>query len=304
MSGNLAVAVDEIAGFTTGLDDLAEAAASTLRVADDLAGSVDALTGRASQTLDAGTEALDAARRTLDTTEAFVARDLAAAAEEARATTAVLRERIDAVAGDARRTLVEIGAAGQAATARLDEADATLAAADALLASATDAAAAIEAAAARLDTLAAGPGEALAAEARDAVASANATLDAIGTAVETDLPTIMADIRSAARQVDRTAGVVGDDLAAASGNLASLAEGARTDAGTGPRHLRRRGRDPDGTRRRPRARRRRGRGGTSAPSWARTASWPRTWARWLPLCATASPGSTPRSRRLPTTFPR
>jgi phospholipid/cholesterol/gamma-HCH transport system substrate-binding protein len=235
-TANIAQASGDIAGFTGRLETVAATAETTLVTADAALRQVAALAIRAEATFDAGDAALRGAEATFRSAEAFIEKDLAALATELETTAATLRRGVDTIGGEAAAMLGEFRSAGALAGRRLEEAEETVSAANRALDEATTAAMALAEAATRAEALIAGDGAAAVAEARALIASADQVVAAAASLAETDLPEIMADIRSASAVVARVVETVGARLSDASGrtdDLTALAtEALQTALGT------------------------------------------------------------------------
>jgi phospholipid/cholesterol/gamma-HCH transport system substrate-binding protein len=137
-----------------------------------------------------------------------------------------LREQSELLVTDAREMLTEFTATGSAATARLNEAQQTLQAAEATVARLVETLDRIDTAALSFDDLISNDGTALMAETRAMIANADSAVNAVTRAADTDLPAIMADIRSATQTADRVMTEVGAQISDASGRIDDLATGA------------------------------------------------------------------------------
>jgi phospholipid/cholesterol/gamma-HCH transport system substrate-binding protein len=211
----IAIATEDIAIFTSRLEGISAAATTALETADETLRQVTDLAARAETTLDTGDAALDSGRQALDAVNLFIREDLPRVVNELDTTLASLRGEIEAVGGEASAMLREFRDTGTAATARLTETEATIAAANTALASLDTTLTSVDAVARRLDTFIAGDGTALVADARTLMSNANELVTAALDVAETDLPAILADIRSATETAARTVESVGADLSAA-----------------------------------------------------------------------------------------
>ncbi len=229
VTDTIATASEDIAGFTSRLEGLSEQAESTLRHADTTMQEVTQLALRAEDTLGAGDAALASARRTFDGAGDFVEQELPALAARAEETLASLRAEVDRVGSATDATLGELRQAGAVATERLQGAEETIAAANAALADLSSAAASVEAAARSLDALTTGEGTAAVADLRGFIANADSVVAAALDVAETDLPAILADIRSATETAAGVVERVGADLSAAAGRADEIsADAAQT----------------------------------------------------------------------------
>ena len=122
------------------------------------------------------------------------------------------RDEVIKIGASARAMVDQFQQTGETATARLIEAEATIKATDALIAQLGTTLDTMDKAAADFDALVTQDGAALVAEARAALAP-------IAAAAKTDLPAMVADIRSATATADKVMGEVGERLTAASGRV-------------------------------------------------------------------------------------
>ena len=153
---------------------------------------------------------LGTADTTLKTVDdaAEVARDLirnegAVAIGELKDAVVEVRALVGAFGAEAKTVLAAYGDTATAATARLDQVEATVSNLDAAIEGATKALASVDSAAASFDTLIEGDGKALVSEARTTLASIQVSADAIERAATDDLPGIIGDVRTRARQRQR-----------------------------------------------------------------------------------------------------
>lgn len=213
----VAVATEDIGVFTSRLEEISEAATTTLRSADETLREVTQLAQRAESSLDLGDEALTSGRQTMDAATVFFESDLPRVVDDLETTLASLRTEVERVGGDASAMLSEFRTTGEVATERLRQAEATIASADRVLGEVSTSVAAVEAAADRFDTFIEEDGSALVSETRAFLANANEVAEAALEVAETDLPAILADIRQATETAARTVESVGADLSAAAG---------------------------------------------------------------------------------------
>ncbi|MFP4044731.1 MAG: MlaD family protein [Rhodosalinus sp.] len=211
----VAVATEDIGIFTSRLEEVSDAATTTLRSADETLREVTQLAQRAESSLDLGDEALTSGRQTMDAATAFFESDLPRVVDDLETTLASLRSEAERVGGDASAMLAEFRSTGEVATERLRQAEATIAATDRVLDEVSASVAAVEAAADRFDTFIEEDGSALVSETRAFLANADEVAEAALEVAETDLPAILADIRQATETAARTVESVGADLSAA-----------------------------------------------------------------------------------------
>lgn len=226
VSRTIASASIDIAGFTEQVEPVLGAFEATLSNVDTTLSSFTALSERVIASLDVAEAALSSGRIALDAAEVFMTGELPVIVQDMTATTLVLREQSELLVTDAREMLTEFTATGSAATARLNEAQQTLQAAEATVARLVETLDRIDTAALSFDDLISNDGTALMAETRAMIANADSAVNAVTRAADTDLPAIMADIRSATQTADRVMTEVGAQISDASGRIDDLATGA------------------------------------------------------------------------------
>lgn len=223
VTASVAQATDQIAVFTDRLEGISTAATTALGSADETLREVTALTRRAEATLDLGDETLRSGQRALDGADVFLRDDLPRLVSELETTLAGLRGQVDAVGGEATAMLADFRATGTQATARLAELETTIEAANRMIGDVSTAVDNVNVAAVSLDTFLAGDATELAQEARTLIVNANEVVLAAQAVAETDLPAILADIRSATDTAARTIESVGADLSSAAGRTDQIA---------------------------------------------------------------------------------
>ncbi|MCC5970422.1 MAG: MCE family protein [Pararhodobacter sp.] len=226
VSESVALAATGIAEFAERLDDITAAGTQTMETATATLTNLSDLATQAQGTLGQGDEALASVTATFDSARLFLDTELPALVSQLSEATAELRTNLAGLTADAQGLITEYTATGAAATARLNEAEATLVATDAMIAQLNETLATVGSAAGRFDTLLEEDGAALVAEARAAVAGANTAITTISAIAENDLPAIIADVRTATATANRVVTQVGGDLSTASGRIEGLAEGA------------------------------------------------------------------------------
>ncbi len=226
VADSVSVAATGIAEFADRLDEITEVGTRTMETANAALTNLSALAVRAQGTLDQGDAALASVTATSDSARQFLDRDMPVLVTQLTETTEALRADLSSLTTDARGLITEYTATGAAATARLNEAEATLIATDAMIARLDETLATVGSAAGRVDALLEEDGAALVAEARAAITGANNAITLISNIAETDLPAILADIRTATATANRVVAQVGGDLSTASGRIDGLADGA------------------------------------------------------------------------------
>ncbi|WP_246831782.1 MlaD family protein [Thioclava sp. DLFJ5-1] len=228
---SVAAFADDISAFNGMLEGLTGRAESLFETAEGTLKNVDVLIADSGTTLASGTAALDQATSTLSSAERYMNDELLRTTDEVRLGIAELRVQVEQIGTEARGLVAEFRKTGEAATARLTEAEATIKVTDAMIADLTATLETINKAAVNFDSLVTIDGAALVAEARTA-------LKPISEAANADLPALMADIRSAMETANQTIADVSQSLTDASGKVdglmddASLAVTAVTDTFT------------------------------------------------------------------------
>jgi phospholipid/cholesterol/gamma-HCH transport system substrate-binding protein len=218
----------QINRFNTTLDTLTAELNVVLASADESLNAIERLAEETTVIVTNGSGAVSSVQAVASEAQRFIAEDLARTATLAQETIAELRREATGVGAEAREMLAAFEATGTAATARLQEAEATLARVDGLIATLDTAAAAVEDAAAGIDTLIETEGAPLLAETRGAVADATEAIAAIRAAAEEDLPAVLDDVTGAVENARAVIETVGRDLTRASGDVSGLVASAET----------------------------------------------------------------------------
>ncbi len=226
VSQTIASASIDIAGFTEQIEPVIGSIEGTLDNVDTALRSFTELSTRAVSSLDVVESALASGRVALDAAEVFMTGELPVIVQDMTATTLVLREQTELLVTDARGMIDEFTATGSAATARLSEAQSTLQSVDTAIVRLLETLDNIDEAATSFDDLISNDGTALMDETRAMVANADAAVNAITMAAETDLPAIVADIRSATDTANRVVTDVGQQISDAAGRIDGLADDA------------------------------------------------------------------------------
>lgn len=208
----------QINKFNETLNSLTEDLSVVLATADATLVSIKELAEQGKGVLTAGSATLTDAQGAIVETKDFVANDLTSLADDLRKTTEDLNAQLTLLTGDARTLMATFGTTGEVATARLNEAQATIARANGLIQTLDDAALAVNSAATSTDNLIRDEGAPLVAETRAMVAEANRALQSVSTIATTDLPAIIADVRTATESASKVIVDVGRNLGDASVN--------------------------------------------------------------------------------------
>ncbi|MDO9638032.1 MAG: MlaD family protein [Pseudotabrizicola sp.] len=212
---------DNISSFSTTVEGLTGQAESLFATAENTLTNLDALMADTRTTVNSGTATLDQATTTLSSADSYIQDELRRTTEDLQTGIAEIRAQIDQIGREARETVAEFRRTGEAATARLTEAEATIRATDAMIADLTSTLESVSTAADNFDTLITVDGAALVAEARAAIRP-------ISEAANADLPAVVADIRAAVKTANLTIAEVGQSLTDASGKVDGLVDRAGT----------------------------------------------------------------------------
>lgn len=217
----------QISKFNDTLDVLTSDLSEVLDTADTTLVSIRELSEQGKGVLTASSATLTDAQSAIVEAKDFVAQDLSDLTTELRETTTDLRGQLTRISDDARTLMNTLDTTGVAATARLNEAEVTIESANALMKRLDDAAIAVETVASRTDALIRDEGAPLVAETRAMVAEANRAIQSVATIATTDLPAIIADVRTATDNASKVIADVGQNLSASSTNLNEMLISAR-----------------------------------------------------------------------------
>ena len=217
----------QISKFNETLDVLSGDLSGVLNTADLTLVSIRELSEQGKGVLTASTDTLSDAQSAIVETKDFVAQDLSLLADDLRATTTDLRNQLALISDDARGLISTLGTTGEVATARLDEARTTIEAANALITRLDAAALAVDYVATRADDLIRDEGAPLLSETRTMVAEASRAIQSVATIAMTDLPAIIADVRTATDSASQVIVDVGKNLSASSENVNEVLISAR-----------------------------------------------------------------------------
>ncbi|MGJ8602699.1 MAG: MlaD family protein [Marivita sp.] len=240
-SGDFAETLDGFASISATVDDFAEQInlfnatlntltgdlTAVLQTADTTLASIGELSEQGKGVLATGADTLVSAQSAIARTETYVATDLSQTTQELRAAAAALQQEVATLSADARVLMTTLGTAGETATARLTEAQATLAATDALIARLDGTAVIFGDTVGTLDTLIRDEAAPLVAETRAMIAEADRAIASVATIATTDLPVIIADIRQTAQIFRTVATDVGTNLTASSQSAEDVLQTAR-----------------------------------------------------------------------------
>ncbi|SNR49646.1 phospholipid/cholesterol/gamma-HCH transport system substrate-binding protein [Puniceibacterium sediminis] len=213
---------EQIDRFNSTLEALTSDASQMLNTASTTLTTINDLTEQAKGFLTDGSATLNAATGTLTTADSYLANDLPQLTSELELTVTDLRQQVAKVREDASRTLNTFNETGLAATARLTEARKVLADTEVMIANLEVTLDTMDSAAISFEDLMEKDGAELIADASVMIADATRAMQSINAVTETDLPGIVADIRTATATANRVIAQVGDDLTGASGRIESL----------------------------------------------------------------------------------
>ncbi|SEN55754.1 phospholipid/cholesterol/gamma-HCH transport system substrate-binding protein [Loktanella fryxellensis] len=220
ITGTVGDATAQIAGFTNRLDGLAEAITTTATNVDatlaaatrTFAGADRALADATPMIADAATATADVAALLRDDVPEIVA-DIAGTAAEARAAIADLHVRSGAALDD-------LAATPDLLNARLRELETSLQEADTAFA-------AVTAASETFDALVAGDGTLMVADARDVLAATRRTIAMIEAVTRDDVPSVVADLRTATATATAAIAQAASDVTQATGRVGPITDDAQ-----------------------------------------------------------------------------
>lgn len=227
VSQTIAGASVDIASFTGQLEPVIGAVEVTLGNVDTTLDAFTALSQRLISSLDVGDAALASGRVALDAAEVFMTGELPVIVQDLTATTKLLREQTEVLVDDTREMIATFKMTGAEATARLTEARTTLQATETTIARLVETLDKIDSAATSFDVLITNDGTALMAETRAMIANADSAVGMISKVAQSDLPTIVEDIRSATGTANRVIDELGRQIGDAARQVAGLSDDAR-----------------------------------------------------------------------------
>jgi phospholipid/cholesterol/gamma-HCH transport system substrate-binding protein len=211
---------DQINRFNSTLDALTAELNVVLATANDTLISIEQLATETTAIVERGEGTLDNVDEVVSAASRYISEDLTATTNALQAAAAELRAELSAFGADAAGLIATFEETGSAATDRLRDAEVTLDRANTLLATLDTTAIAVEGAAARVDTLIAEEGAPLLAELRVVVADTTQAIAVVTETAQTDLPVMIADIRTAVTRATTVIDSVGTDLTTASEGVA------------------------------------------------------------------------------------
>ncbi len=228
ISQTVSRATAQISGFTDQLQPVADALRKTLGQSEGLISSATLAFDDAQTTLKTATTTLNTANGTLTEADRLIREDVAVTLANLSGTVSDLRADLAKISGQAGGVLDAYGTTAQVATTRLTELAGTLKAIDEAMDLADTTLTDVDTAAVAFEELVEGDGAELVTESRRTLAKVDTALDSVNAVLGTDLPPLVADVRSAVATANRVVGEVGGDLTAVTGQFAPLSESAGT----------------------------------------------------------------------------
>ncbi|TNF12971.1 MAG: MCE family protein [Rhodobacteraceae bacterium] len=222
VTGNVSDFAEQIGRFNETLESLSNDLTGVLATADTTIASIGELSEQGKGVLDETTKTLTGAQSAIARTETFIAEDLTLTANALRDTSADLRVQIETLSTSAREMMAAFELTGQTATARLQEAQDTIAAANSLIVRLDSVTMTVGDTVANVDALIRDEGRPLVAETRLMVAEATRAIAAVALIVDTDLPRVVSDIRTATATASKVIANVGGTLTSSSARVDEL----------------------------------------------------------------------------------
>lgn len=213
----------QAARFNSVLETVADDLEQLLQTADRTVAAVGDLADEAEVALTAGTETLTRAQNAIGAAERYIDEDLTGATDDLRTTLAGLQAEVETLSAGAQTMFDTFAVTGTTATARLEQAEAVLQSADTAIITITEAMVSVEDTSLAFYDLMEEEGGPLIVEARATLATATEAIEAINAMAQTDLPAIVADIRSATDTASTLMTDLAADLTSASGRVDGLA---------------------------------------------------------------------------------
>jgi phospholipid/cholesterol/gamma-HCH transport system substrate-binding protein len=219
---------DQVETFNAILAGISPEVEALLTTADATVASLGTLSGEAENMVTTANDTLATAQGTFNDAQRYISEDLTDTTVALQTTIEEMRAEIAVISADTQRMLATFNDAGVVANDRLVAAGDTLEMVNDALTQMGETANVISDTAQGFDTFMTDQATPLVAETRQAVADATDAITIIGDAAQTDLPVIVADIRSATATASDTVSQLATDLTAATGRIDGLSEGAQT----------------------------------------------------------------------------
>jgi len=228
LSGEFAEVSTRLTAFAGQLDAITASATTTLGTADETLKTARLAIEKSQGVMDEINATLAQTRIAIESANGLITGPVPALLGQVESTAGTVETVVTDLGGKAGGVIGKIDGAGDAALARLAEMQATIARLDATLDAAAATMQAIETTTRSIDVLVTGEGTALVTDARGMVAAAGAAIAKADRMMAEDLPPILADVRSAASNVNAVVAQAGTDLTGATGKLGDLATSADT----------------------------------------------------------------------------
>ncbi|QCO55004.1 MCE family protein [Pseudorhodobacter turbinis] len=209
----------EISNFNVMLEGLTSKAEKLFDTADTTLISIAELAEGSKTTVSTAENTLNETTKTMAAAQTYITEDLTRITKELSDGLAETRAQIATVGEDARAMMAEFKRTGEIATTRLIEAEATIKATDEMIVQLNTTLELMDQASISFDDLVTKDGAELVAEARAALAP-------IARAAQSDLPAMVADIRTATATANQVMTDVGTALTSASGKVDGLMDDA------------------------------------------------------------------------------
>ncbi|WP_050526375.1 MlaD family protein [Pseudorhodobacter aquimaris] len=209
----------EISNFNAMLQGLTSKAENLFDTADQMLVSFAELAEDTKTTVATAETTLNETTRTMTSAQAYIDDDLARMTQELSDGLTETRDQIATLGADARAMIAEFKRTGELATSRLIEAEATIKATDEMIVQLNTTLESMDQASISFDDLVTQDGAELVAEARAALAP-------IARAAQSDLPAMVADIRTATATANQVMTDVGTALTSASDKVDGLMDEA------------------------------------------------------------------------------
>ncbi|MFQ3183256.1 MAG: phospholipid/cholesterol/gamma-HCH transport system substrate-binding protein [Alteromonas macleodii] len=218
----------EVEAFNALIAGILPEVETLLTTADTTVASLGSLSSKTENMVTTANDTLAVAQGTFNDTQRYISEDLTDTTYALQTTVEDFRAEITTIGTDVRAMLATFNGAGEAASDRIDAAGATLVMVNDMLTQINKTTTSVGYSASQFSTLLETQGTPLLAEARVAVVSATEAIDVIGAAAQTDLPLIVANIRTATQTATSTITQVARDITAASGRIDNVSLTAQT----------------------------------------------------------------------------
>ncbi len=218
---------EQVEAFNAILAEVSPEVEALLATADSTVGALGSLARESETTVTTANDTLAIAQGTFNEGQRYISEELSDTTYALQTTIEDMRTEIALISYDVRQMLATFNTAGVVATDRLTEAAVTLATVNEALLIMNDAATSVNSASEDFITLLDDQGTPLLVETRVVLADAAAAIAVISDAAQTDLPLIVADIRTATQTASDTIAQVAQDVTAATGRVDGISEAAQ-----------------------------------------------------------------------------